>query len=432
MRIDDRLKAIISIPGEVLNRTIPFGRSGRGRKLGLAYTASAWVFRCCAAIGNEIADMPWQMKVGDEVLDEDHPAVEKMQAMNSDDNLLDVLRDTVADWKLYGYSVWLPHMLGDRLGHTERLLSNQVTLKGTKRGVSHIEWNDEGFMHEIAREKIILFTSYGALSKIDPDSPVRVILEKARAEQAIDTTVMRHFLDYGIPPYLLQTDQAIFPKDMDRYQSWWEEKMAGISRRWRVLFAGGGLKPFRLRAPIKELALKELREEMRVDICGAFGVPPSIIGAKETAAKSTWRQHMVMFHHNQINPDARYMAGVMNQSLMPMMFEQPKFEFLPEKVEVLQEERSAKSERVVAEVEAGILSRQAAAEILGYEPDQVGEAPIEVTREFAANAEREKLGRKLKKAAKAGSEIKAVGFISEILTSGEIEDIKDEYARNHV
>jgi phage portal protein BeeE len=169
-----------------------------------------------------------------------------------------------------------------------------------------------------------------------------------------------------------------------------------------------------------------LKAETRTDICGAFGVPPSIVGAKETASKATWKQHMVMFHHNTINPDARYFGGVLNQDLMPLMFDQPKFEFLPEKVEVLQEERTAKSERVVAEVEAGILNRFAAAEILGYEPHQVGEAPMDVTKEFSEKSEKRALRREIKKFMKKNPNLKTFEFRSQILSPDRILEIMEE------
>lgn len=424
---DPRLKTIVSIPGMPSNRLGQFGRTASGDNLGKTFTSSTWVYRCTGILANALAGIPWVMNENGEPVHDAHPAIHFMEEMTSEDNFTDMIRDTWSDYKLFGYNVWWKRTIGERVGMVERLPSAAVTLRGDKRKVTHIEYNDGLEMFELPRENIVLFKTYGALDQLSPDSPARVAIDNARSEQSISQTVLEHFKNYAIPPYLLQTENAIHEKDMTRYRKWWNEIFQGITRRWRVGFVGGGLKPFALRAPIKELSLKELRQELRLDLCGAFGVPPSIAGAIEASSKTTWRQNMVMFHHNQVNPDAKYFAGVLNKDLTPLLFGQPKFQFLPEKVEVLQEERTAKSERIVAEVEAGILTPQAAGELLNYSPDMIPNAPINVTNEFAKNTELKMLRKKLTRVGNGGGDVYNTPFNSDILSSSEISRVKANF-----
>lgn len=369
-------KAIVAIPGQRTNSKFgKFGRRGHGNTLRRGYTASTWAFKCCQILGNTSASMPFGMFENNELQEEDHPAMKLFGFINETSNPEDWIRNTVIDMNIHGYGITWPEFVGNKIVRLHRIPAGEARLEdreNTGQQITQIVWNRGGRQSVIPREQVALFRLYGSL-ELDSDSPMRVVMDKVVAEQKIDELARAHFDSMGIPPYVFSSDQNVAEKDLKRYNAWWKKLYEGVKNRFRVAFVGGGLKPERLRAPLKEMVLKELREAMAIEVCAAFGVPAGIAGARQIAFKATWVQQMISMHHLKIIPDLRLMEGVINAEIMPLVFDgEAEFRFLPENVEMLQEERTARSNRILAEWQSGLIDHPSALQILGYEQNQAG------------------------------------------------------------
>lgn len=380
-------KAIMRVPGEYFNdRYGQFGRTTQSRKKLKGYTASTWAYRCSNALGNAAMGLPWGMfdDSGDR-LEKDHPAVELFEFVNERDFWKSIIRNTTIDMNIHGYGVWFPQMAGSRIIRFKRLPAAECQLEDPNSTGENTQlvWTRGSRQSIMSMEEVVMFPLYGSLEK-DPDSPMRVVIDKAYSEQKVDETGVAHFDSLGIPPYVMTSEQNVSEKDLERYDAWWRKLLEGVTRKFQVAWAGSGLKPTRMRAPLKEMELKPFRESIAKEVCAGFGVPQGIAGARETQEKATWISELVSMHHLKVIPDMELMQGVINGFMMPNVFEQPTFKFLPDEVEMLQEERTQKSERVVNEYASGLISQEAALEQLNYQKEDEGPGLVAYTQHSQA------------------------------------------------
>ncbi len=364
----DGLKALVTIPGKTKSNTLPFGRKASADTVARSYTASVWAYRCARIVANIMSTMPWGLFEGTEEVEKTHPGVKQLLFVNEKDNFPDLIKSTTLDIKIHGFAVWWLEIFGTTLVRYRRIPAKELRaepMNGEQEPIG-FTWTRAGVQSFISRQDVAYFKTYGALRSHEPDGSFTLITDKARSEQNIDQTVVTHFNEYAIPPYVMTSEGNITEKDMKRYKGWWEKLLKSVAKRWNIAFVGGGLKPVRLRAPMRELDLKPLRESLAREICAAIGVPPAIAGLTESVNRSTFKEMLVSMQHLTIHPQGVMIAGVINTEVMPFVFGTPEFRFQPEQVELLQEEKSEKSKRVIAEVEAGIITAEAANKELGY------------------------------------------------------------------
>lgn len=93
------------------------------------------------------------------------------------------------------------------------------------------------------------------------------------------------FFANGInPDIVLATDQTLNQKQTDDLKQQIENKHAGIGNRHKPLILQGGLKVQQVSLSSEDAQLLQTREFQVVDLCTAFGVPPQLIGAKESVS----------------------------------------------------------------------------------------------------------------------------------------------------
>ena len=383
----DSIKAWTNIPGRTNNFANSYGRNGRGATLGRGYTASVWARRCVQMIANSISSMPWKLtEQGDdeESLPSTNPTVQFINDVNERTNFNDLRRDSMSDYQVFGFSAWYKQKMGDRIIRLIRIPSAQVQRTDSSNvSIEQIRWTTSEFQTVFKREELVLFQDYGAMNPTNPDSPMRVVIDKVNAEQKIDVTTLAYFVRYGIPPHVFVSDGPVQERDNERYQSFWGQMFNDVRDRMKTLFIGGGLKPYRLMEPLREMVLPELREQTRIEVCGAFGVPSDLVGATHSANKSVLQHMIQIFNYYTIVPIANYMDGILNAELMPELFGNYKFANQPEKQIILQEDQNEKSTRLIAEANAGIITREVAAIALGYD---AGDVPEEVPQRIKPGA----------------------------------------------
>ena len=419
------------IPGESLNpRFGQFGRTTQGKSIAKAYTASVWAYRCCNILGNNSAGMPWGFFRKDEKIEGTY-AQNLFEFVNSKSNWEDIMRNTVIDINNYGRGFWLPNFSNKMMVSFMRIPASQMTPNDNRQDGQEPDewyWTRGAFQSLIPADAMAVFKLYGS-EEDNPDSPMRIVAEKNYTEQKIDEMAVAHFDRGAIPPYIMASDQNVADRDLERYDSWWRRKFEGVMNKLRVGWVGGGLKPIRMTAPLKEMVLKELREVIRLEVCAAFGVPLAIAGGSETIFKATWVQQVNTMHHMKIIPDLKLMAGVINAQMMPLIEPGLEFRFLPEDSELLQEERTARSDRTLAEWDSGLISQEKALEILHYEPTDAGPGLVTKTAQLPAkepprleakNVEKAMVRRKAKRLFEERGDLEGFEFQSDILEHDEV------------
>lgn len=92
------------------------------------------------------------------------------------------------------------------------------------------------------------------------------------------------FANSARPDYLLTTDGSLTPAQQDATKKVLEERHTGIGNRHKPLVLQGGLKIMPISMTMADAQLLQTREFETVNICIAFGVPPQLVGVKDSAA----------------------------------------------------------------------------------------------------------------------------------------------------
>jgi HK97 family phage portal protein len=104
---------------------------------------------------------------------------------------------------------------------------------------------------------------------------------------AMDEYSGRFFANGAHPSLVLQTDSKMNKDQIDKLQTAFANKYAGIENAHRMpMVLTEGLKAENLRISAKDSQLLEARQFQVIDIARAFGVPPHMIG--ETSASTSW------------------------------------------------------------------------------------------------------------------------------------------------
>jgi hypothetical protein len=181
---------------------------------------------------------------------------------------------------------------------------------------------------------------------------------------------LKEFFDNRAMPDFIMSLETNNTNEIKRIADQWKREFSGSGNQHKTGWVGGGAKPNQIGYAPRDLALAEVREEARRQICAGFGVPPALVAAWEAANYATIREQRQSLYTEVLFPEARYMAGVLNAELIP-----PELEFRWDftKVDAMQDTEDARTKRLVWLVDARVIKPEIAAEELGYDPADVPE-----------------------------------------------------------
>lgn len=366
----EKTQVLINTRGNKKN--LPFGKNPSMSKRLRSYTASVWTFICVRFLANSMVAIPWGFEVDGEEVDSTHPAVELFTFVNEEETFSQLIKGLVSDFKNVGWSILVPQIEAGRVIRMKRAEASSITFNTSSDVIISIFWNVNSRQIELPWGSFVLFKDYASLHPLKWDSPGSVTFDKAKIDQGFDANLNSFLENYSVPPWVFTSKQNVSDRDITRYSNMWNSIWSNLKNRFKAQFMGGGLTPTRLTSALKDMVFPELKQENRLEICAAFGVLPSLVGAVTQVNRSDRIEQVKMVYHTTIIPDAIYFAETINNFFQPFMFENAKFVFYPERVELLQEERTAKSERIIQEVQMGLLNIESASKRLGYLPEELG------------------------------------------------------------
>lgn len=371
---DKRFKAIINIPGWAEKQM-----QGEGglQELANAYSESVWANRCIAIRANLLASIPWCIhKIGEEETTpiEDHELVSVLDDMDGETNWEDAIRSLESDIDIYGTGYLLKLRAGTLLMGLRRLNPLTMSVKKSPEGIGGFEQTLEGSKVQFAREDILYFHEYHPVDDLGGLSMMRVALPAVLALTNTEKYLTAFFENYALPPVIVSTEQDMLDSDFEKLKAWWNKTFRGAKNQHKIGFLSKGLKPEPIGFNLSELALEQVRETCRRDICGVFGVPPSLAGAWESANYATALEERRSIYTETIIPRARYFASIINSYLVQEIDPSVEFSFMFEELEVMQPDKKAEAERLGQLVRDKIIKPEVAAVEMGYSEDDVPEA----------------------------------------------------------
>ncbi len=337
--------------------------SGKKGAVNKQYVKSAWAFACMQIRGNELANLPWRLVDASGAVVESHPVKDMLQNFGPESNYHEVMIATEIDLLMTGAAYWL--IDGDIL---QRINPSTITVKKDRSGIQAFEQTIEGkVVNRFAREEIVYFREH------NPDDDLGVgVAPMTVIKRAIDTEyesaqfVNAHFKNDAVPALLLTTPQALPQSEIERTLSWWEKRFKGSKNAGKVAVVGQDLKAQLLAADMEKNAVVAIRDQARADICVGLRVPRLLVGAMEANAWSVVRDARRFLIEDVIIPRSVYFADVINSDFGHRMDPNVTLEFAAGDLPILQEDATAKWQRLDAAVQRGAISLEFARSEMGW------------------------------------------------------------------
>lgn len=255
-----------------------------------AYLASLWAYRCISLRGKKVSGIPLLVKTSDDqYVDRTGRPVDDMPSRRMNQHILQAFLGTGRE-KLrrlieYDMCIWGRAFIETTQRGLVRLNPTTMIIdKDTRNGIEGFRQNINGqTVAQWAPDELVYIYDFDPSDDLAGLSPLAFVLQHIGSEVNVDTFVSSFFANDATPTGLLTTEQPVTKEQVDEITGWWNKLFAGVSNKFKVGIAGSGLKFEQITSDIANLAIPELRLEVRREICAVFGVPMTIAGADEAA-----------------------------------------------------------------------------------------------------------------------------------------------------
>ena len=365
------------------------------------YGKSAWAYACMTLRATALAQIPWYIKQNENIL-ETHALTELLQTFGQEN-----IAATEIDMLLMGAAYWLKDV--DRI---VRLNPNTMEVQTSNRGVTGfkqtVQRDGKQEVRYFSPDEIVYFREYHPTDDLGPGvAAIDVARPAIKAEYEAQRYVSAFFANDALPGLLLTTPQEVQQSELDKLREWWADKFQGASKHHKVAFVDRDLTAQVLTTDLSSMALVEVRDQARRDICTAFQVPMILVGSMDEATYANASEARQFMMEEVILPRADYFQDVINDQLVQPFDQNVTFEFEPDELEILQEDANAKATRMIQLLNANAIDLVYLRDELGI-PQDAGPTPEEVQAEKEKEREQFMAGdagkwqRKAIKALKAG------------------------------
>lgn len=370
---DARFKSLVHVPNwdDILGE----GENSMGT-LAKAYSESVWTMRCVSIRANLLSVIPWCIRPksdDDNEPIEDHELVKLISDMDEETNWEQSLRSIESDMDIFGTAYIQKVRAGSMVISLRRL--NPITMEVVKSasGIGGFVQRIDNTKVTFPREDVIYFHEYHPTDDLGGLSMTQIALPSIQALTNTEKYLSAFFENSALPSIIMTTEQDLTDQDFGMLQRWWAKTFKGVKKSHQVGFMSRGIKPETISYPLTDLALEQVRETCRRDICGVFGVPPSIAGAWESANYATALEERRSIYTETLIPRARYYESQINTYLVDEVDPSVEFAFLFDELEVMAPDKKADAERLAILVNAKIIKPETAALEMGYSEDDVPE-----------------------------------------------------------
>lgn len=335
---------VVDIPG-------PGSYDLMGQGHGGEYVKSSWAFACIGIRATALAQIPWRITRKGEVV-EKHPLIELLNSFAPEGSWNDAFKATESGMLLKGAGYWLRD--GERLA---RLNPGTMSVETSQGGVVGFVQRVSGKETKFAPDEIVYFREFHPTDDLGPGvAAIDVAKQAILAEYEAQRYIKSFFENDALPGLLLTTDQSVPQAELTRLEAWWKSKFGGSRKAHKTAFVDKGLIATVLSSDLRSMALEEVRNQARRDICTAFQVPMVLVGDLDAANFATAHEARLLLYQEVILPRADYYADVINAQLVQAIDPSVQFEFAVDELAILAEDKNAKATRLVQLEQAGIVN----------------------------------------------------------------------------
>jgi len=358
-----------------------------------AYGIHSWVYICVKSITDAIAGIrlePYiQKSDGSWVIDTKHELMSILDSPNPYMGGYNLREYTAASMKLAGNAYWYLERMGTtKIHEIWPLLPDNVKAVSTKEKlIDHYIYDVGGKQIRLDLDEIIHFKSMNPTSLIYGKGPLSAAKTTVTTDIFAQVWNKSFFKNSAIPDFALETDTELKDETRRRILRSWEQNYKGVKNKGKVALLEAGLKFKSFGNQIKDMDFVNLRNQLRIEILSAFGVPPSVAGLLEFANYSNMKEQTKMFWTNTIIPLTRNIEQTLTSRSRQITFRpQTEFQFDLSKVEALRPDEQMRSTTARAYVGMGIPVNQVIDALdLPFEHVEGGDEPRQPFSPIALN-----------------------------------------------
>lgn len=352
--------------------TVIAGEGGGGEAAKL-YAVVSWLYRCVDVRAGAVANMPFEIRRGDEVvMTHDDDAPEQLAWLNE---LPGLLYRTEAALALTGQAYWFRERNLVRTLAVRWLRPDSVRPDIDSDGLKGFRRHVGGRDIDLTADDLVYFWLPDPFVEIGPAEhyPGRAALSAAGALSSLDRFLTGYFDRGMVKATLLKYTTPLGVEESKRVKEWWRRVALGVKNAFAAEVVRGDFDTVVVGEGVKDLQNTALTAEQRESVCTALGVPQSKVTAN-AANYATANQDARSFIQDTIAPECKFLAQVINRQLLgPMGLT---LAFLPESLPIMQEDEAARAGSFKLYRDGGLSIKEAAA-ILGIDmPEGLPAAPV--------------------------------------------------------
>lgn len=349
------------------------------------YLKNAIVYRCVNEIAKGASAVPYRLKTrGDEVI-ESHPLMALLDRPNPQQSYSEFF-NAVFGYLMLGGNTYILKVAGSTMAPRELhlLRPDRIEIKGGK-GVfpEKYEYKINGMTEAVY--DVDQDTGFSDLKQIKLWHPMDDFygcspLTAAAMEVDQHNSATKHninLLENGARP----SGAVVFrPKDDQGYavqlsDGQRQQLMADLNTRFtgsknagRPMLLEGDFDWKEMGLSPKDMDFINLKHMSATDIAMCFGVPSQLVGVPDAQTYSNVAEARLALYEETIIPYLRKVESDLNEWLVPMFDEGIYFEYDVDQIPALSERRRRIYENVLGAVNAGIMTRNEAREMIGLSP----------------------------------------------------------------
>jgi len=226
------------------------------------------------------------------------------------------------------------------------------------RGITAHVWQNGQFTRRYKPDQVIYAHTWSPSSDIGPGlAPMKVAETSAATALAAEQFTRAFFEQGALPPLIITPEEgALTDADAEAVRTTWQRLTSGVRNAWRALVLRRNMQVKPLDIPaLDRLAMEQVDDMALRRISAAFSVPVTML--TDAANYATATEHRISFWRDTVLPDAELIADALGLTINY------------DDIEALAEDVGAQRKSVIDLYQAGLVSRDEARQMLGFETD---------------------------------------------------------------
>lgn len=349
--------------------------------LALAVEASVWAGAAVDLRVRNVAGMPWRIvntASGNEVTNHAfHRALAYAYAEFDQHLFAQWVMAMVVHGENYFEKLYIPYTNFEPGGlRWLNPLATEPVIMGDR--IDYFEYTSTGGQYlRLPPDDVLMHRRINLLDDLRGTSPLGRALDAVNIDREMQRVVKAFFVNDATPGGILTGRRGVLlsREDEERIIAQWQEQLEGAENAFRVMLLPHALEYQQVQQANFD-GQEQLDDRQKTRICTALGVPLSMVNAggvsDPLSAGGTAESNKALFFENTVKPDCTDMALFINEKIMPWLDRGRRglylFEWDFSKIDSLVKYTRQRTDKALAEWQAGAITRNQLRERIGEQP----------------------------------------------------------------